>query len=111
MNAKENFSFLAEGLLPLGINLAVTEYALAPAARLDRTFPRCAAPCARSAEYGEKPAQKPKSEREGMKPIDDRGLVQPPLAGSGLQSQIACSTGMLVITSLALRPTPVRDPD
>jgi hypothetical protein len=46
-----------------------------------------------------------------MKPIDDRGLVPPPLAGNGLQSQIACSTGMLVITSLALRPTPVRDPD
>src|SRR5215469_16025717 len=34
MNDKENFAFFAEGLLPLGINLA--EYALAPAARLDR---------------------------------------------------------------------------
>jgi arylformamidase len=36
MNDKENFAFLAEGLLPLGINLAVIEYTLAPAARLDR---------------------------------------------------------------------------
>jgi acetyl esterase/lipase len=33
---KENFAFFAEGLLPLGINLAVIEYTLAPAARLDR---------------------------------------------------------------------------
>jgi acetyl esterase/lipase len=30
------FAFFAEGLLPLGINLAVIEYTLAPAARLDR---------------------------------------------------------------------------
>lgn len=36
MNDKENFAFLAEGLLPLGINLAAIEYTLAPAARLDR---------------------------------------------------------------------------
>ena len=36
MNDKENFAFIAEGLLPLGINLAVIEYTLAPAARLDR---------------------------------------------------------------------------
>ena len=36
MNDKENFAFFAEGLLPLGINLAVIEYTLAPAARLDR---------------------------------------------------------------------------
>ncbi len=36
MNDKENFAFVAEGLLPLGINLAVIEYTLAPAARLDR---------------------------------------------------------------------------
>jgi arylformamidase len=36
MNDKENFAFLAEGLLPLGINLAVIEYTLAPVARLDR---------------------------------------------------------------------------
>jgi arylformamidase len=36
MNDKENFAFLAEGVLPLGINLAVVEYTLAPAARLDR---------------------------------------------------------------------------
>jgi arylformamidase len=36
MNDKENFAFLAEGVLPLGINLAVIEYTLAPAARLDR---------------------------------------------------------------------------
>jgi arylformamidase len=35
-NDKENFAFLAEGLLPRGINLAVLEYTLAPAARLDR---------------------------------------------------------------------------
>jgi acetyl esterase/lipase len=36
MNDKENFAFFAEALLPLGINLAVIEYTLAPAARLDR---------------------------------------------------------------------------
>src|SRR5260370_14626597 len=36
MNDKENFAFLAEGLLARGINLAVVEYTLAPAARLDR---------------------------------------------------------------------------
>ena len=36
MNDKENFAFLAEGPLPRGINLAVVEYTLAPAARLDR---------------------------------------------------------------------------
>jgi len=36
MNDKENFAFFAEGLLPLGINLAVIEYTLAPAARLGR---------------------------------------------------------------------------
>jgi arylformamidase len=35
-NDKENFAFFAEGLLPLGINLAVVEYTLAPVARLDR---------------------------------------------------------------------------
>jgi len=35
-NDKESFAFFAEGLLPLGINLAVVEYTLAPAARLDR---------------------------------------------------------------------------
>src|SRR5947208_10688652 len=34
--AKGSFAFFAEGLLPLGINLAVIEYTLAPAARLDR---------------------------------------------------------------------------
>jgi acetyl esterase/lipase len=33
---KESFAFFAEALLPLGINLAVIEYTLAPAARLDR---------------------------------------------------------------------------
>src|SRR5205807_5937615 len=33
---KESFAFLAEALLPLGINLAAIEYTLAPAARLDR---------------------------------------------------------------------------
>ncbi len=36
MNDKENFAFLAEGPLERGINLAVVEYTLAPAARLDR---------------------------------------------------------------------------
>jgi arylformamidase len=36
MNDKENFAFFAEALLPLGINLAVIEYTLAPTARLDR---------------------------------------------------------------------------
>jgi acetyl esterase/lipase len=36
MNDKESFAFFAEGLLPLGINLAVIEYTLAPAAWLDR---------------------------------------------------------------------------
>src|SRR6202007_2165267 len=36
MNDKENFAFFAEGLLPLGINLAVIEYTLAPMARLER---------------------------------------------------------------------------
>ena len=36
MNDKENFAFFARGLLPLGINLALFEYTLAPAARLDR---------------------------------------------------------------------------
>jgi acetyl esterase/lipase len=36
MNDKENFAFLAEGRLARGINLAVVEYTLAPAARLDR---------------------------------------------------------------------------
>jgi arylformamidase len=36
MNDKESFAFFAEGLLPLGINLAVIEYTLAPVAWLDR---------------------------------------------------------------------------
>jgi arylformamidase len=36
MNDKENFAFFAEGLLPLGINLAVIECTLAPMARLER---------------------------------------------------------------------------
>jgi arylformamidase len=36
MHNKETFAFIAEGLLPLGINLAVVEYTLAPAARLGR---------------------------------------------------------------------------
>jgi arylformamidase len=36
MNDKEDYAFFAEGLLPLGINLAVVEYTLAPSARLDR---------------------------------------------------------------------------
>jgi arylformamidase len=33
---KENYCFLAEGLLPNGINLAMIEYTLAPTARMDR---------------------------------------------------------------------------
>jgi arylformamidase len=36
MNDKEDYAFFAESLLPLGINLAVVEYTLAPAARMDR---------------------------------------------------------------------------
>ena len=36
MNDKEGYSFLAEGTLPHGVNLAVVEYTLAPEARLDR---------------------------------------------------------------------------
>src|SRR5580658_2359750 len=36
MNDKEGSSHLAEGVLPHGINLALIEYTLAPAARLDR---------------------------------------------------------------------------
>jgi arylformamidase len=35
MNDKENFAFLAEGPLTLGINFALVEYTLAPTARLD----------------------------------------------------------------------------
>lgn len=34
-NDKEPFAFLGEGLLPSGFNLAVVEYTLAPAARMD----------------------------------------------------------------------------
>jgi len=33
---KENYAFLAEGILPNGINLAMIEYTLAPAARMDQ---------------------------------------------------------------------------
>ena len=33
---KENYTFIAEGLLPNGINLAMIEYTLAPTARMDR---------------------------------------------------------------------------
>jgi arylformamidase len=36
MNDKEDHAFLAEGTLPHGINLALIEYTLAPAARMDR---------------------------------------------------------------------------
>src|ERR1700731_1226968 len=35
MNDKEDFAFFAEGLLPLGIDLAVIENALAPVVPLD----------------------------------------------------------------------------
>lgn len=33
---KENYAFIAEGVLPSGLNLAMIEYTLAPAARMDR---------------------------------------------------------------------------
>jgi arylformamidase len=36
MNDKDGTTFLAEGVLPHGINFALVEYTLAPAARLDR---------------------------------------------------------------------------
>jgi acetyl esterase/lipase len=36
MNNKEDYAFLGEGTLPHGVNLALIEYTLAPAARLDR---------------------------------------------------------------------------
>ena len=36
MNDKEDYAFFAESTVPLGINLAVIEYTLAPAARMDR---------------------------------------------------------------------------
>src|SRR3954452_427552 len=36
MNDKEGTTFLAEGVLPHGINFALSEYTLAPAARMDR---------------------------------------------------------------------------
>jgi len=36
MNDKEGITFLAEGVLPHGINFALIEYTLAPAARMDR---------------------------------------------------------------------------
>ncbi|HXH82089.1 MAG TPA: alpha/beta hydrolase [Candidatus Tectomicrobia bacterium] len=35
MNDKEPYAFLGEGLLPAGFNLALVEYTLAPAARMD----------------------------------------------------------------------------
>jgi len=34
MNDKESFAFLADGLVPRGINFALVEYTLAPAARI-----------------------------------------------------------------------------
>jgi arylformamidase len=36
MNDKEPYAFLGEGVLPAGFNLALVEYTLAPAARLDQ---------------------------------------------------------------------------
>jgi arylformamidase len=36
MNDKESFAFLADGPVPRGINFALVEYTLAPAARMDR---------------------------------------------------------------------------
>ena len=36
MNDKEDYAFIGEGTLPHGVNLALIEYTLAPAARLDR---------------------------------------------------------------------------
>lgn len=61
MHNKETFAFLAEGLLPLGINLAVVEYTLAPAARLDRIAAEVRKAVRwlseRLADYGADPAQ------------------------------------------------------
>jgi arylformamidase len=47
MNDKEGTTFLAEGVLPHGINFALIEYTLAPAAGLDRIVAevRCAVAC------------------------------------------------------------------
>jgi acetyl esterase/lipase len=61
MHNKETFAFLAEGLLPVGINLAVIEYTLAPAARLDRIVAAVGRAvrwlAGHLADYGADPAQ------------------------------------------------------
>jgi hypothetical protein len=45
MNEKENFAFFAEGLLPLGTNLAVIEYTLARRRGSIASLPRYTARC------------------------------------------------------------------
>jgi len=51
MNDKESFAFFAEGLLPLGINLAVVEYTLAPAVQRSKDSADSVAPsCIRAFE-------------------------------------------------------------
>ena len=61
MNDKEVTSFLAEGVLPHGINFALIEYTLAPAARLDRIVAEVARSIGWLAEhlgdYGADPAR------------------------------------------------------
>jgi acetyl esterase/lipase len=52
---QENFAFFAEGLLPLGINLTLIEYTLAPAARLDRIVAEVRRSMRWLAEYGADP--------------------------------------------------------
>src|SRR5215467_9377575 len=55
MNDKESYAFFAEGLLPLGINLAVIEYTLAPMARLERIVAEVRRAVRWLAEYGADP--------------------------------------------------------
>ena len=61
MNDKEGTTFLAEGVLPHGINFALIEYTLAPAARLDRIVAEVARAIGWLAEhlgdYGADPAR------------------------------------------------------
>jgi len=58
---KENYTFIAEGLLPNGINLAMVEYTLAPTARMDRIVGEVRRAVGwlheHLAEYGADPAQ------------------------------------------------------
>jgi acetyl esterase/lipase len=61
MNDKEPYAFFGEALLPAGFNLAVIEYTLAPAARLDQIVGEVRAAVAwlidRAAELGGDPAR------------------------------------------------------